>query len=278
MGLSNKLIANQYVDVTSGASVLKLYGSISDSPVFMNQMNAQIGISVQLSQVQKDIYATATIAGTTVPIGVIDALGGTQAITNAISQIASVGDKFISQVGTTPTVQSVATATGGLLQDAFTIDKGSIADKGITGIKNAYTRSQKILNPNTSMHSSGGHFSDNARVSAISDMASSLNSAITSYMHNFGLTPSSVGSTGSFCALGGDDYLFAYFQNYADRDEYLNGLPDCSSGVLEDYVMKDSSGNRLESFTQCQNPTFSYGNTFEQAKVLNYLSGGVFLV
>lgn len=277
-GDCDEIIGDQYIDVTSGASVLKVYGKWNSNNYtqFQSQMNAQIGISVQLSQIQKDIYATATIMGSTVPIAMIDAVGGTQALTGAISNIAQSLDSAMSAS------TSIPQAAGNVLNDAFSVRKGSIADKAIKAGEYIYNQPNRMLRAyeashGGAMHSQGGHFSRESkdRATPISDFASKLNSALTSYMHNFGVTSGSVGSTGTFASLGGIDELYCYFQLYGSYTHAIAGTPECRMAIHLSEYMHPIEGQ--EAFVQILNPRVNFGNTYEKAKIIDYMSGGMYL-
>lgn len=277
-GDCDEIIGDQYIDVTSGASVLKVYGKWTSNNYtqFQSQMNAQIGISVQLSQIQKDIYATATIMGSTVPIAMIDAVGGTQALTGAISNIAQSLDSAMSAS------TSIPQAAGNVLNDAFSVRKGSIADKAIKAGEYIYNQPNRMLRAyevsrGGAMNSQGGHFSRESkdRATPISDFASKLNSALTSYMHNFGVTSGSVGSTGTFASLGGIDELYCYFQLYGSYTHAIAGTPECRMAIHLSEYMHPIEGQ--EAFVQILNPRVNFGNTYEKAKIIDYMSGGMYL-
>lgn len=277
-GDCDEIIGDQYIDVTSGASVLKVYGKWTSNNYtqFQSQMNAQIGISVQLSQIQKDIYATATIMGSTVPIAMIDAVGGTQALTGAISNIAQSLDSSMSAS------TSIPQAAGNVLNDAFSVRKGSIADKAIKAGEYIYNQPNRMMRAyevshGGAMHSQGGHFSRESkdRATPISDFASKLNSALTSYMHNFGVTSGSVGSTGTFASLGGIDELYCYFQLYGSYTHAIAGTPECRMAIHLSEYMHPIEGQ--EAFVQILNPRVHFGNTYEKAKIIDYMSGGMYL-
>ncbi len=272
------IIGDQYIDVTSGASVLKVYGKWNSNNYtqFQSQMNAQIGISVQLSQIQKDVYATATIMGSTVPIAMIDAVGGTQALTGAISNIAQSLDSAMSAS------TSIPQAAGNVLNDAFSVREGSVADKVIKAGQNIYNKPMKMVRGYENAHGGarhtlGGHFSTETkdRATPISDFASKLNSALTSYMHNFGVTSGSVGSTGTFASLGGIDELYCYFQLYGSYTHAIAGTPECRMAIHLSEYMHPQEGQ--EAFVQILNPRVSFGNTYEKAKIIDYMSGGMYL-
>lgn len=277
-GDCDEIIGDQYIDVTSGASVLKVYGKWNSNNYtqFQSQMNAQIGISVQLSQIQKDIYATATIMGSTVPIAMIDAVGGTQALTGAISNIAQSLDSAMSAS------TSIPQAAGNVLNDAFSVKEGSVADKVIKAGQHIYNQPMKMVRGYENLHggarhTQGGHFSTETkdRATPISDFASKLNSALTSYMHNFGVTSGSVGSTGTFASLGGIDELYCYFQLYGSYTHAIAGTPECRMAIhLSEYMhpIEDQ-----EAFVQILNPRVNFGNTYEKAKIIDYMSGGMYL-
>lgn len=277
-GDCDEIIGDQYIDVTSGASVLKVYGKWNSNNYtqFQSQMNAQIGISVQLSQIQKDIYATATIMGSTVPIAMIDAVGGTQALTGAISNIAQSLDSAMSAS------TSIPQAAGNVLNDAFSVRKGSIADKAIKAGEYIYNQPDRMMRAYEASHggamrSQGGHFSRESkdRATPISDFASKLNSALTSYMHNFGVTSGSVGSTGTFASLGGIDELYCYFQLYGSYTHAIAGTPECRMAIHLSEYMHPIEGQ--EAFIQILNPRVNFGNTYEKAKIIDYMSGGMYL-
>ena len=277
-GDCDEIIGDQYIDVTSGASVLKVYGKWNSNNYtqFQSQMNAQIGISVQLSQIQKDVYATATIMGSTVPIAMIDAVGGTQALTGAISNIAQSLDSAMSAS------TSIPQAAGNVLNDAFSVREGSVADKVIKAGQNIYNKPMKMVRGYENAHGGarhtlGGHFSTETkdRATPISDFASKLNSALTSYMHNFGVTSGSVGSTGTFASLGGIDELYCYFQLYGSYTHAIAGTPECRMAIHLSEYMHPQEGQ--EAFVQILNPRVSFGNTYEKAKIIDYMSGGMYL-
>lgn len=277
-GDCDEIIGDQYIDVTSGASVLKVYGKWTSNNYtqFQSQMNAQIGISVQLSQIQKDIYATATIMGSTVPIAMIDAVGGTQALTGAISNIAQSLDSAMSAS------TSIPQAAGNVLNDAFSVRKGSIADKAIQAGQYIYNKPMQMVRGyenahGAARHTQGGHFSTETkdRATPISDFASKLNSALTSYMHNFGVTSGSVGSTGTFASLGGIDELYCYFQLYGSYTHAVAGTPECRMAIHLSEYMHPIEGQ--EAFVQILNPRVHFGNTYEKAKIIDYMSGGMYL-
>lgn len=287
-GACDQIIGDQYIDVTSGASVLKVYGKWADNNYtqFQSQMNAQLGVSIQLSQIQKDIYATATIMGNSVPIAMLDAVGGTSALTGAISNIAQSLDKAMSATtgsSGVPDISSAPQAAGNLLSDAFTVRKGSIADKAIKAGQYIYNQPMKMVRAYDAAHSGGGarhtqggHFSTETkdRATPISDFTSKLNSALTSYMHNFGVTSGSVGSTGTFASLGGIDELYCYFQLYGSSAEPIAGSPECRwSTHISEYMRTN-----VEAFIQILNPRVHFGNTYEKAKIIDYMSGGMYLV
>lgn len=277
-GDCDEIIGDQYIDVTSGASVLKVYGKWTSNNYtqFQSQMNAQIGISVQLSQIQKDIYATATIMGSTVPIAMIDAVGGTQALTGAISNIAQSLDSAMSASTSLPQ------AAGNVLNDAFSVREGSVADKVIKAGQHIYNQPMKMVRGYENLHggarhTQGGHFSTETkdRATPISDFASKLNSALTSYMHNFGVTSGSVGSTGTFASLGGIDELYCYFQLYGSYTHAIAGTPECRMAIhLSEYM---NPNENQEAFVQILNPRVHFGNTYEKAKIIDYMSGGMYL-
>lgn len=277
-GDCDEIIGDQYIDVTSGASVLKVYGKWNSNNYtqFQSQMNAQIGISVQLSQIQKDVYATATIMGSTVPIAMIDAVGGTQALTGAISNIAQSLDSAMSAS------TSIPQAAGNVLNDAFSVREGSVADKVIKAGQNIYNKPMKMVRGYENAHGGarhtlGGHFSTETkdRATPISDFASKLNSALTSYMHNFGVTSGSVGSTGTFASLGGIDELYCYFQLYGSYTHAIAGTPECRMSIhLSEYM---NPNENQEAFIQILNPRVHFGNTYEKAKIIDYMSGGMYL-
>lgn len=282
-GDCDEIIGDQYIDVTSGASVLKVYGKWTSNNYtqFQSQMNAQIGISVQLSQIQKDIYATATIMGSTVPIAMIDAVGGTQALTGAISNIAQSLDSAMS-ASTGSGISSIPQVAGNALNDAFSVRKGSIADKAIQAGQYIYNQPNRMIRAydashGGAMHSQGGHFSTETkdRATPISDFASKLNSALTSYMHNFGVTSGSVGSTGTFASLGGIDELYCYFQLYGSYTHAIAGTPECRMAIHLSEYMNPNEGQ--EAFVQILNPRVHFGNTYEKAKIIDYMSGGMYL-
>lgn len=277
-GDCDEIIGDQYIDVTSGASVLKVYGKWNSNNYtqFQSQMNAQIGISVQLSQIQKDIYATATIMGSTVPIAMIDAVGGTQALTGAISNIAQSLDSAMSAS------TSIPQAAGNVLNDAFSVKEGSVADKVIKAGQHIYNQPMKMVRGYENLHggarhTQGGHFSTETkdRATPISDFASKLNSALTSYMHNFGVTSGSVGSTGTFASLGGIDELYCYFQLYGSYTHAIAGTPECRMAIHLSEYMHPIEGQ--EAFVQILNPRVNFGNTYEKAKIIDYMSGGMYL-
>lgn len=277
-GDCDEIIGDQYIDVTSGASVLKVYGKWNSNNYtqFQSQMNAQIGISVQLSQIQKDIYATATIMGSTVPIAMIDAVGGTQALTGAISNIAQSLDSAMSAS------TSIPQAAGNVLNDAFSVREGSVADKVIKAGQHIYNQPMKMVRGYENLHggarhTQGGHFSTETkdRATPISDFASKLNSALTSYMHNFGVTSGSVGSTGTFASLGGIDELYCYFQLYGSYTHAIAGTPECRMAIHLSEYMHPIEGQ--EAFVQILNPRVNFGNTYEKAKIIDYMSGGMYL-
>lgn len=277
-GDCDEIIGDQYIDVTSGASVLKVYGKWNSDNYtqFQSQMNAQIGISVQLSQIQKDIYATATIMGSTVPIAMIDAVGGTQALTGAISNIAQSLDSAMSAS------TSIPQAAGNVLNDAFSVKEGSVADKVIKAGQHIYNQPMKMVRGYENLHggarhTQGGHFSTETkdRATPISDFASKLNSALTSYMHNFGVTSGSVGSTGTFASLGGIDELYCYFQLYGSYTHAIAGTPECRMSIHLSEYMHPIEGQ--EAFVQILNPRVNFGNTYEKAKIIDYMSGGMYL-
>ena len=277
-GDCDEIIGDQYIDVTSGASVLKVYGKWTSNNYtqFQSQMNAQIGISVQLSQIQKDIYATATIMGSTVPIAMIDAVGGTQALTGAISNIAQSLDSAMSAS------TSIPQAAGNVLNDAFSVREGSVADKVIKAGQHIYNQPMKMVRGYENLHggarhTQGGHFSTETkdRATPISDFASKLNSALTSYMHNFGVTSGSVGSTGTFASLGGIDELYCYFQLYGSYTHAIAGTPECRMAIHLSEYMHPIEGQ--EAFVQILNPRVNFGNTYEKAKIIDYMSGGMYL-
>ena len=277
-GDCDEIIGDQYIDVTSGASVLKVYGKWNSNNYtqFQSQMNAQIGISVQLSQIQKDVYATATIMGSTVPIAMIDVVGGTQALTGAISNIAQSLDSAMSAS------TSIPQAAGNVLNDAFSVREGSVADKVIKAGQNIYNKPMKMVRGYENAHGGarhtlGGHFSTETkdRATPISDFASKLNSALTSYMHNFGVTSGSVGSTGTFASLGGIDELYCYFQLYGSYTHAIAGTPECRMSIhLSEYM---NPNENQEAFIQILNPRVHFGNTYEKAKIIDYMSGGMYL-
>lgn len=280
-GSCDQIIGDQYIDVTSGASVLKIYGKWLDGNYtqFQSQMNAQLGVSIQLSQIQKDIYATATIMGNSVPIAMLDAVGGTSALTGAISNIAQSIDSAMS-ASTPSSVSDIPQVAGNVLSDAFTVRKGSIADKTIKAGQYIYNQPNRMMRAYDAshgggMHSQGGHFSRESkdRATPISDFASKLNSALTSYMHNFGVTSGSVGSTGTFASLGGIDELYCYFQLYGGYTHLVAGTPECRfSTKLYEYMNPNG-----DAFIQILNPRVNFGNTYEKAKIIDYMSGGMYL-
>lgn len=280
-GACDQIIGDQYIDVTSGASVLKVYGKwVSNNYTqFQSQMNAQLGVSIQLSQIQKDIYATATIMGNSVPIAMLDAVGGTSALTGAISNIAQSLDSAMS-ASTPSSVSDIPQVAGNVLGDAFTVRKGSIADKAIKAGQYIYNQPNRMMRSYEAshgggVHSQGGHFSRESkdRATPISDFASKLNSALTSYMHNFGVTSGSVGSTGTFASLGGIDELYCYFQLYGGYTHLVAGTPECRfSTKLSEYMNPNG-----EAFVQILNPRVNFGNTYEKAKIIDYMSGGMYL-
>lgn len=279
-GDCDEIIGDQYIDVTSGASVLKVYGKWTSNNYtqFQSQMNAQIGISVQLSQIQKDIYATATIMGSTVPIAMIDAVGGTQALTGAISNIAQSLDSAMNASAGSG-ISNIPQVAGNVIGDAFTIRDGSIADHAIKAGQHWYNRQRSDMNRQLGgiMRSQGGHFSTETkdRATPISDFASKLNSALTSYMHNFGVTSGSVGSTGTFASLGGIDELYCYFQLYGSYTHAIAGTPECRLAIhLSEYM---NPNENQEAFVQILNPRVHFGNTYEKAKIIDYMSGGMYL-
>jgi hypothetical protein len=282
-GACDQIIGDQYIDVTSGASVLKVYGkwTVNNYTQFQSQMNAQLGVSIQLSQIQKDIYATATIMGSSVPVAMIDAVGGTQALTGAISNIAQSLDNAIS-ASTGSGVSSIPQVAGNALNDAFSVRKGSIADKAIQAGQYIYNQPNRMMRAydashGGAMHSQGGHFSRESkdRATPISDFASKLNSALTSYMHNFGVTSGSVGSTGTFASLGGIDELYCYFQLYGGFTHAIAGTPECRMAIHLSEYMNPNEGQ--EAFVQILNPRVHFGNTYEKAKIIDYMSGGMYL-
>lgn len=281
-GACDQIIGDQYIDVTSGASVLKVYGkwTATNYTQFQSQMNAQLGVSIQLSQIQKDIYATATIMGNSVPVAMLDAVGGTQALTGAISNIAKSLDSAMSAS------TSIPQATSNAIGDAFTIKKGSMADKVMEAGQFIINQPNKMMRAYEAqrgggMHSQGGHFGSYStetkdRATPISDFASKLNSALTSYMHNFGVTSGSVGSTGTFASLGGIDELYCYFQLYGSLTDPIAGTPECRwSDTISEY-MHQTEGQ--ETFIQIMNPRVHFGNTYEKAKIIDYMSGGMYIV
>lgn len=280
-GACDQIIGDQYIDVTSGASVLKVYGKWLNGNYtqFQSQMNAQLGVSIQLSQIQKDIYATATIMGNSVPIAMLDAVGGTSALTGAISNIAQSLDSAMS-ASTPSSVSDIPQVAGNVLGDAFTVRKGSIADKAIKAGQYIYNQPNRMMRAyeashGGAMHSKGGHFSRESkdRATPISDFASKLNSALTSYMHNFGVTSGSVGSTGTFASLGGIDELYCYFQLYGGYTHLVAGTPECRfSTKLSEYMNPNG-----DAFVQILNPRVNFGNTYEKAKIIDYMSGGMYL-
>lgn len=281
MGQSNAVVADQYIDVTSGASVLKLYGKVGDYYNFMSQANAQIGISMQLSQIQKDVFATATINGTSVPIGVVDAYGGTQAITNAISAIGSAADKAYSSF------QESASTVGNAINQMDWSGKSGVHDtrkyntvqEPFGWVKDSKTsQSGGMHSRGGKITASGAYRSGNDRVTTFSDAAAAINQGLTSWMHNFGVTSASVGSTGTFASIAGIDELYCYFQLYADYNPALNGRPSCTNGILKNYIDTDVNGVKYESFVQCMNPSVQVGNTFENSKIISYLSGGCYII
>lgn len=282
-GACDQIIGDQYIDVTSGASVLKVYGKWTSNNYtqFQSQMNAQLGVSIQLSQIQKDIYATATIMGSSVPVAMIDAVGGTQALTGAISNIAQSLDNAMS-ASTGSGISSIPQVAGNALNDAFSVRKGSIADKAIQAGQYIYNQPNRMMRSyeashGGAMHSQGGHFSRESkdRATPISDFASKLNSALTSYMHNFGVTSGSVGSTGTFASLGGIDELYCYFQLYGGFTHAIAGTPECRMAIHLFEYMNPNEGQ--EAFVQILNPRVNFGNTYEKAKIIDYLSGGMYL-
>jgi hypothetical protein len=282
-GACDQIIGDQYIDVTSGASVLKVYGkwTANNYTQFQSQMNAQLGVSIQLSQIQKDIYATATIMGSSVPVAMIDAVGGTQALTGAISNIAQSLDNAIS-ASTGSGVSSIPQVAGNALNDAFSVRKGSITDKAIQAGQYIYNQPNRMMRAyeashGGAMHSQGGHFSRESkdRATPISDFASKLNSALTSYMHNFGVTSGSVGSTGTFASLGGIDELYCYFQLYGGFTHAIAGTPECRMAIHLSEYMNTNEGQ--EAFVQILNPRVNFGNTYEKAKIIDYMSGGMYL-
>lgn len=282
-GACDQIIGDQYIDVTSGASVLKVYGkwTANNYTQFQSQMNAQLGVSIQLSQIQKDIYATATIMGSSVPVAMIDAVGGTQALTGAISNIAQSLDNAIS-ASTGSGVSSIPQVAGNALNDAFSVRKGSIADKAIQYGQYIYNQPNRMMRAyeashGGAMHSQGGNFSRESkdRATPISDFASKLNSALTSYMHNFGVTSGSVGSTGTFASLGGIDELYCYFQLYGGFTHAIAGTPECRMAIHLSEYMNPNEGQ--EAFVQILNPRVNFGNTYEKAKIIDYMSGGMYL-
>lgn len=282
-GACDQIIGDQYIDVTSGASVLKVYGkwTANNYTQFQSQMNAQIGVSIQLSQIQKDIYATATIMGSSVPVAMIDAVGGTQALTGAISSIAQSLDNAMS-ASTGQGVSSIPQVAGNVLNDAFSVRKGSIADKAIQAGQYIYNQPNRMMRAYEAshgggMHSQGGHFSRESkdRATPISDFASKLNSALTSYMHNFGVTSGSVGSTGTFASLGGIDELYCYFQLYGGFTHAIAGTPECRMAIHLYEYMHPQEGQ--QAFVQILNPRVNFGNTYEKAKIIDYMSGGMYL-
>lgn len=282
-GACDQIIGDQYIDVTSGASVLKVYGKWTSNNYtqFQSQMNAQLGVSIQLSQIQKDIYATATIMGSSVPVAMIDAVGGTQALTGAISNIAQSLDNAMS-ASTGSGISSIPQVAGNALNDAFSIRKGSIADKAIQAGQYIYNQPNRMMRSyeashGGAMHSQGGHFSRESkdRATPISDFASKLNSALTSYMHNFGVTSGSVGSTGTFASLGGIDELYCYFQLYGGFTHAIAGTPECRTAIHLSEYMNPNEGQ--EAFVQILNPRVNFGNTYEKAKIIDYMSGGMYL-
>lgn len=282
-GACDQIIGDQYIDVTSGASVLKVYGkwTANNYTQFQSQMNAQLGVSIQLSQIQKDIYATATIMGSSVPVAMIDAVGGTQALTGAISNIAQSLDNAIN-ASTGSGVSSIPQVAGNALNDAFSVRKGSIADKAIQAGQYIYNQPNRMMRAyeashGGAMHSQGGHFSRESkdRATPISDFASKLNSALTSYMHNFGVTSGSVGSTGTFASLGGIDELYCYFQLYGGFTHAIAGTPECRMAIHLSEYMNPNEGQ--EAFVQILNPRVHFGNTYEKAKIIDYMSGGMYL-
>lgn len=282
-GACDQIIGDQYIDVTSGASVLKVYGKWTSNNYtqFQSQMNAQLGVSIQLSQIQKDVYATATIMGSSVPVAMIDAVGGTQALTGAISNIAQSLDNAMS-ASTGSGISSIPQVAGNALNDAFSVRKGSIADKAIQAGQYIYNQPNRMMRSyeashGGSMHSQGGHFSRESkdRATPISDFASKLNSALTSYMHNFGVTSGSVGSTGTFASLGGIDELYCYFQLYGGFTHAIAGTPECRMAIHLSEYMNPNEGQ--EAFVQILNPRVHFGNTYEKAKIIDYMSGGMYL-
>lgn len=282
-GACDQIIGDQYIDVTSGASVLKVYGKWTSNNYtqFQSQMNAQLGVSIQLSQIQKDIYATATIMGSSVPVAMMDAVGGTQALTGAISNIAQSLDNAMS-ASTGSGVSSIPQVAGNALNDAFSVRKGSIADKAIQAGQYIYNQPNRMMRAyeashGGAMHSQGGHFSRESkdRATPISDFASKLNSALTSYMHNFGVTSGSVGSTGTFASLGGIDELYCYFQLYGGFTHAIAGTPECRMAIHLSEYMNPNEGQ--EAFVQILNPRVHFGNTYEKAKIIDYMSGGMYL-
>lgn len=282
-GACDQIIGDQYIDVTSGASVLKVYGKWTSNNYtqFQSQMNAQLGVSIQLSQIQKDIYATATIMGSSVPVAMIDAVGGTQALTGAISNIAQSLDNAMS-ASTGSGISSIPQVAGNALNDAFSIRKGSIADNAIQAGQYIYNQPNRMMRSyeashGGAMHSQGGHFSRESkdRATPISDFASKLNSALTSYMHNFGVTSGSVGSTGTFASLGGIDELYCYFQLYGGFTHAIAGTPECRTAIHLSEYMNPNEGQ--EAFVQILNPRVNFGNTYEKAKIIDYMSGGMYL-
>lgn len=285
MGQADKIRGDQYVDLTSGASVLKLYGQWNnDYTQFMSQANAQLGVSIQLSQIQKDVFATTTIAGTSVPIGALDAIGGTEVLTSAITAVAKAGDTIVAsdnpvQTATSMASEAVSNTISSATQGSVLSDIASSVGSAVDFIWNEPTRRVRAYEANKTggLHSTGGHFDSTPtadRATPISDFADKLNSAITSYMHNFGVTTASVGSTGTFASFGGIDELYAYFQLYGDRPLYLVGKPECTRGKLSEYMDTDGSNY----FVQVKNPQVEFGNTYEKAKVMDYLTGGCYLV
>lgn len=282
-GACDQIIGDQYIDVTSGASVLKVYGKwVSNNYTqFQSQMNAQLGVSIQLSQIQKDIYATATIMGNSVPIAMLDAVGGTSALTGAISNIAQSLDSAMS-ASTPSSVSDIPQVAGNVLNDAFSVRKGSIADKAIQAGQYIYNQPNRMMRSYEAshgggMHSQGGHFSRESkdRATPISDFASKLNSALTSYMHNFGVTSGSVGSTGTFASLGGIDELYCYFQLYGGFTHAIAGTPECRMAIHLYEYMHPQEGQ--QAFVQILNPRVNFGNTYEKAKIIDYMSGGMYL-
>lgn len=228
------------LDITSGDGVVKLTTQIpnDDGTAMVDMLLTIMSVTVGVPIQLSQVNKDTNISNlSTAGVSIASAIAGSGVASTAVDKLTDISNEF----------ERTGISTGNYY-------KGTDVEAKITGII------PWLLNKDKD--------SDNKKIMTITpDDTAPVKSAINDYVNAINVMKQSVGNPGSFGTYGGQPTLYCYFTEYVPGDNENHGRPLCRRRQL----------SALSGFCLCLEPALSAGNTYENAKILNYLASGFFI-